>query len=114
MKKKSKVEVLIGAQIVGTSAVVDLWVRRTMYPSTYRCQNDHWRQISAKKSLSCCVRLLRAFVACDCCVRLLRAIVACDCCVRCCVLRVACCVLRVACCVCVVFEILFLKCKFEI
>ena len=95
MKKKSKVEVLIGAQIVGTSAVVDLWVRRTMYPSTYRCQNDHWRQISAKKSLSCCVRLLRAFVACVRCVRLLRAIVACV--VACCVLRVACCVLRVRC-----------------
>ena len=81
MKKISKREVLIGAQIVGTSAVVDLWVKRTMYPSTYRCQNDHWRQISAKKSLSCCVRLLRAFVAC------VRAL-----------LRVACCVLRVACC----------------
>ena len=27
----SKLEVLIGVQIVGTSAVVDLWVRRTMY-----------------------------------------------------------------------------------
>ena len=50
-EKISKLEVLIGAQIVVTSAVVDLWVRRTMYPSTYRCQNDHWRQISAKKSL---------------------------------------------------------------
>ena len=59
-EKINKLEVLIGAQIVGTSAVVDLWVKRTMYPSTYRCQNDHWRQISAKKSLSCCVRLLRA------------------------------------------------------
>ena len=34
-----------------------------------------------------------------CCVRALRAFVACDCCVRCCVLRVrvACCALRVAC-----------------
>ena len=29
-EKISKLEVLIGAQIVGTSAVVDLWVRRTM------------------------------------------------------------------------------------
>ena len=34
-EKISKLEVLIGAQIVVTSAVVDLWVRRTMYPSTY-------------------------------------------------------------------------------
>ena len=33
-EKISKLEVLIGAQIVVTSAVVDLWVRRTMYPST--------------------------------------------------------------------------------
>ena len=49
MKKISKLEVLIGAQIVGTSAVVDLWVKRTMYPSTYRCENDHWRQISPSK-----------------------------------------------------------------
>ena len=48
-EKIRKLEVLIGAQIVGTSAVVDLWVRRTMYPSTYRCQNDHWRQISPSK-----------------------------------------------------------------
>ena len=29
----SKLGVLIGAQIVVTSAVVDLWVKRTMYPS---------------------------------------------------------------------------------
>ena len=52
MKKTSKLEVLIGAQIVGTSAVVDLWVRRTMYPSTYRCENDHWRKISPSKNCS--------------------------------------------------------------
>ena len=52
MKKTSKLEVLIGAQIVGTSAVVDLWVKRTMYPSTYRCENDHWRQISPSKNCS--------------------------------------------------------------
>ena len=50
-EKISKLEVLIGAQIVGTSAVVDLWVKRTMYPSTYRCQNDHWRKISPTKFL---------------------------------------------------------------
>ena len=48
-EKISKFEVLIGAQIVGTSAVVDLCVKRTMYTSTYRCQNDHWRQISPSK-----------------------------------------------------------------
>ena len=54
-EKISKLEVLIGAQIVGTSAVVDLWVRRTMYPSTYRCENDHWRQISPSKK--CSVRI---------------------------------------------------------
>ena len=51
-EKISKLEVLIGAQIVGTSAVVDLWVRRTMYPSTYRCQSDHWRKISPSKNCS--------------------------------------------------------------
>ena len=33
-EKISKLEVLIGAQIVVTSAVVDLWVKRTMYPSS--------------------------------------------------------------------------------
>ena len=36
-EKISKLEVLIGAQIaqiVGTPDVVDLWVKRTMYPST--------------------------------------------------------------------------------
>ena len=60
MKKISKLEVLIGAQIVGTSAVVDLWVKRTMYPSTYRCENDHWRQISPSKN--CSVRIVRSFV----------------------------------------------------
>ena len=54
-EKISKLEVLIGAQIVGTSAVVDLWVRRTMYPSTYRCQDDHWRKISPSKN--CSVRI---------------------------------------------------------
>ena len=32
-EKMSKLGVLIGAQIVVTSAVVDLWVKRTMYPS---------------------------------------------------------------------------------
>ena len=32
--KIRKLEVLIGAQIVVTSAVVDLWVKRTMCPST--------------------------------------------------------------------------------
>ena len=51
-EKIRKLEVLIGAQIVVTSAVVDLWVRRTMYPSTYRCQNDHWRKISPSKNCS--------------------------------------------------------------
>ena len=49
-EKISKLEVLIGAQIVGTSAVVDLWVRRTIYPSTYRCQNDHWRKRNQRHS----------------------------------------------------------------
>ena len=51
-EKISTLEVLIGAQIVGTSAVVDLWVRRTMYPSTYRCESDHWRKISPSKNCS--------------------------------------------------------------
>ena len=40
-EKISKLEVLIGAQIVGTSAVVDLWVKRTMYTSTYRLSLIH-------------------------------------------------------------------------
>ena len=31
---------------------MDLWVRRTMYPSTYRCQSDHWRKISPSKNCS--------------------------------------------------------------
>ena len=33
-------------------SIVDLWVKRTMYPSTYRCQNDHWRKISPSKNYS--------------------------------------------------------------
>ena len=37
---------------VNVAQLVDLWVRRTMYPSTYRCQNDHWRKISPLKNCS--------------------------------------------------------------
>ena len=43
------------AQKFANSLLVDLWVRRTMYPSTYRCQNDHWRKISPSKN--CSVRI---------------------------------------------------------
>ena len=52
--QKGKTRKKCGVRFCGRKKfhIVDLWVRRTMYPSTYGCENDHWRKISPSKNFS--------------------------------------------------------------